>query len=936
MAELALAIIPLGIKVCSGLVSYLNGIKDRSDALAGLTRRAESLEGNFRLLDSFLKRGQLEPSCHQAACQVIVCLKNCEVGLNELIEFEQSQKAQNRLEHGLKKLCYPLRQAHLEQLEATLDRLAQPLSLAIQNLQLEINVVNSGNLRQATAKAQRTTDAVSSLQTAVNDLTAPMNSIHSQLPSLQNSVNAFIPQIIPQLELIIQSQLRAQMEEIRKSLQEVESTAVQRHNKPSTILSQLVTPDDNQATVVRKLASKPSTLAELTSTTLTCFCHARRSNTSRTFRFGSLYLRENVVTDMPHQVNCDFYVANVTPSRRRTILFTGIVRLLKSAIQLITLGTPIALTDSSGRLAFDYIATQLVISASTLEKLYVDDISPNLDLPWPLGISLEKLAGYTSGSPIIADVLLGPLTQAVVRCDTKKVKQLVDECPEYLEETCFPNASPLFIAVEKPEILELIVTRASPRQLTEKAFFAYGIMTPLRTAIKLSSAICKSQENDTGPKCPCVAAVRILLDANCPIIPADDFYEYHSASAHCKTLVSEGLRIRRRELDEIARRNLSKAEYSSFGKSKGELDFFAAEMYRRLCQKRLISFGHLSPVRWIDETEHEPLYLFLKNPEDAQIFFNLGFHDIDRSCVSSPGNSYHVIVSLGTITPEYAMWLQKQCPCFWEWTCQHSHLEGSDMILADITGRHVYRQSLLRNQGDFRLCLATVTKSLKNEAKDKYSCICAPTGYSPFDLIARWLMKVSGSLEPNGLVRSLLEGCGKVLQLDQLTCIVRQATFQALEISHTCFAQAKLNLGGHHKIWSSDLMFCDEDLDASMDDHQRSLYLNEIVTEFEDFMRGQSKCVNDTALDDATSLGLQEERAIDYRRALVFWDDIWPDRVREIKRELEASWNPNMEVLNDLGVSLWYKEESNDSVPETAEERLNQAFDRFMENLEKI
>lgn len=136
MAELALAIIPLGIKACSGLVSYLNGIKDRSDALAGLTRRAESLEGNFQLLDSFLKRGQLEPSCHQAACQVIVCLKNCEEGLNELMEFEQSQKAQNRLENGLKNFCYPLRQAHLEQLEATLDRLAQPLSLAIQNLQL--------------------------------------------------------------------------------------------------------------------------------------------------------------------------------------------------------------------------------------------------------------------------------------------------------------------------------------------------------------------------------------------------------------------------------------------------------------------------------------------------------------------------------------------------------------------------------------------------------------------------------------------------------------------------------------------------------------------------------------------------------------------------------------------------------------------------------
>lgn len=532
-------------------------------------------------------------------------------------------------------------------------------------------------------------------------------------------------------------------------------------------------------------------------------------------------------------------------------------------------------------------------------------------------------------------VLLGPLTQAVVHCDTKKVKQLVDECPEYLDEMCFSNASPLFIALEKPEILELIASRSKPVQLVKPASIRFGrLITPLGRAIELSSVICKSQENDTGPKCPCVAAVRILLDANCPIIPADDFNEYHSASGHCKILVSEGLRNRRRELNEIARRNLCKSEYSSFGKSKGELDFFAAEMYRRLCQKRLISFGRLSPVHCTDGTEHESLYLFLKNPEDARIFLNLGFQDIDRSCVSSPGNSYYVEKFLRTISPEYAIWLQKQCPCLWEWTCQYSHLEGSDFILADITGRHVYSQWRSIKQSDFRQCLVTVIKSLNNEAKDKYGCICAPAGYSPFDLIVRWLMKVPDILKRGGLVRSLLEGCGKLLQLDQLTCIVRQATFQVLEISHTCFAQAKLNLGGHHKIRSSDSMFCDEDLDASMDDHQKSLYLDEIVTEFEDFMRGQSKCVKDTVPDNSTTLDLNEEQVVDYRRALVFWDDIWPDRVREIKRELEASWNPNMEVLNDLGVSLWYKEESNDSVPEAPEER--PTFDWFMEELKKI
>ena len=57
MAELALAIIPLGLNTCLGLVSYLGGLKDRDDALARLKRLAESLEGSFRFLDGFLKSG---------------------------------------------------------------------------------------------------------------------------------------------------------------------------------------------------------------------------------------------------------------------------------------------------------------------------------------------------------------------------------------------------------------------------------------------------------------------------------------------------------------------------------------------------------------------------------------------------------------------------------------------------------------------------------------------------------------------------------------------------------------------------------------------------------------------------------------------------------------------------------------------------------------
>lgn len=144
MAELALAIIPIGLKTCSGLVSYLGGIKDRDDALARVARQVESLEGSFRLLDAFLKRSQLNPTISQVVDHALHCLRSCEDGLKELRELQQKlsspvtsdPKSKDKLKDGYRKLSYPLQQSQVKQLESTLDNLCTPLNLAIQNLQL--------------------------------------------------------------------------------------------------------------------------------------------------------------------------------------------------------------------------------------------------------------------------------------------------------------------------------------------------------------------------------------------------------------------------------------------------------------------------------------------------------------------------------------------------------------------------------------------------------------------------------------------------------------------------------------------------------------------------------------------------------------------------------------------------------------------------------
>jgi hypothetical protein len=146
MIELALAIIPIGLKTCSSLVSYLGGLKDRDDALARLKRLAESLEGNFRLLDGFLKSGQLNSSTSHAVVHALRCMANCENGLKDLKEFGDKLSASNtpdptvkdRVKGSYRTFAYPLRQAHLTHLENALDRLCTPLNLAFQSLQLYV------------------------------------------------------------------------------------------------------------------------------------------------------------------------------------------------------------------------------------------------------------------------------------------------------------------------------------------------------------------------------------------------------------------------------------------------------------------------------------------------------------------------------------------------------------------------------------------------------------------------------------------------------------------------------------------------------------------------------------------------------------------------------------------------------------------------------
>lgn len=189
----------------------------------------------------------------------------------------------------------------------------------------------SEHLDRNTTRIQQANNEVSDISTAIVSLNSPISNIQSQFPLLQNSVDALVPQI----NLMIQAQLRTQMEEIKLSFQVAESAAVsQRNAQTNELLSKLRIDERNHDPAIYKLVSKPSALAAVAGSVSACQCRARRLRVHRSVKLGPLYLKDDVVSNIRHYKSCDFNLDNAECSRTLTITFNGFNRLINRAIEI--------------------------------------------------------------------------------------------------------------------------------------------------------------------------------------------------------------------------------------------------------------------------------------------------------------------------------------------------------------------------------------------------------------------------------------------------------------------------------------------------------------------------------------------------------------------------------------------------------------------------
>ncbi|KAF5544802.1 hypothetical protein FPHYL_10938 [Fusarium phyllophilum] len=562
MAELALAIIPLGLKTCSGL----------------------------------------------AATQALRCLANCKNGLKELKAFGQKISAtatpdpavKERVKGSYRRLSYPLRQAQLSQLENALDGICTPLNLAIQGLQLEMQAITSKEMILNATAAKNIALEISALSAAVSHLSHPVSTIHSQLPSIQITLD----ELAPEINLMIQAHFKTQMDEIRVSFQQAESAALQRNAQTGDLLSRLSIGRAIELTVRTTIGAggfsiSPSVnyftmVDEMTSPAF------RVVNLLVESRLGARWAMESypgiLFESITRKLQVIFRSGNARPtdvnSRGYSLLHhltltmhSGDFRILtqqqrahpglKSLFDfLITAGTPVSAVGSDGRLALHIAADEFVLPSSILAQLCVDDV----EIPAPRRPELRfgsfgriDILKYDSVSRRIAEALYGPLTLAILRNDVKEVEDLINRSPDFIGEISFYGESPCFVA---RNIFGMVVS----------------------------------------------------------------FNLFIGASAHCKLLLARKLQMLQQEFEGLAPRTLPRTENlrssatQLYVRSNG-----LGYLFQRQANTELTALPNEPTAeigcKGVEKPISRPVWLDITCPGDASIFWHMGFSDIDDACI---------------------------------------------------------------------------------------------------------------------------------------------------------------------------------------------------------------------------------------------------------------------------------------------------------------
>lgn len=480
---------------------------------------------------------------------------------------------------------------------------------------------------------------------------------------------------------------------------------------------------------------------------------------------------------------------------------------------------------------------------------------------------------------------------AVLSNDQYEIFRLLQKHPKCLEERGYPlGQTPVQLALGNPECLRLLVERCSPRLLVQSD---RSYHTTLGYAILLSKSLCDRREDQDESSCRCTLPLRILLEGGCPIIPYLDFKTPYDrtliahASQHCKVYLAKSLLQRRQELKSIALQYLSSLEIDKFSLHKPvALDIYAMQVDEILRHRGIIEFGPLSTYLEEDDIDNEPpvqdcrsIYHELSNVKDANIYFNLGFHDVTahldkpkKSWPSEHGFSHHKRFP-------FVKWLLDHDAPLWEWgpnwSLPWTGFISDAFVLAILSGHGL--QNVWVRGSDEELVRELEEQMLVDDSLDSCECRCSPGGCTPFVVRMKYMRLRDNELDIATTITAYCKEYGNVLRREHCYAAIRFITFQALGIAHTCCCRYGL-------VSKLDA----EEIAEIQDEYAELLEVLESLTE--EFEARVCE-IFDSATDGLESM-------------ITFWSDYWVRRMTQVLSELSEADETSKSAAEDLGI-IW-------------------------------
>ncbi len=435
-------------------------------------------------------------------------------------------------------------------------------------------------------------------------------------------------------------------------------------------------------------------------------------------------------------------------------------------------------------------------------------------------------------------------------------------------------------AYNRPECLKLLLEHADEKLLDHRGA---AVSTAVNYALISSREICQAQHGTLcDARCPCTDTLEMLLGTNCALCP-DRYHRYifSAASQRSKVKYAEGLRTRRESLKTLALKHLPFSEVEYFGlKEAVVLDAHVVRVTKRLqeCGVAVPAACNIGGPFQRCYQEYTPIYHILEHSYDADIFFNLGFRDIDVADVDGfPGLAIHGRRVGGF---HYCLWLVEHGARPFRHLEYTSHTRQQDAIGGATSAHwvfcHIGREISLpgfdwiRDDLEWKVATSQLNAQvLSVDVKDECRCRCSRDGCSPFLwMLKQWTVLRSSmrSRRWHGTVdiSNYIKYFGRDMEAELFEEAVRFMTFETLGIQHTC-------CGGGSGVRVPNY---DPGDIREIQEGQAALLqtLEDLVREFEGKISGiLEQGTPDVPVDLAA-----------------FWTGYWSDRMEEVLEELDG------------------------------------------------